>query len=247
MASLSVHSRSPRNRRLLAGIAVALLHLVAFVALGRAASEGERVETPMVALELWAPFPISEAPEKEAPAPTDKVEPRPGAVARSSAPMTTNADTPAPAPLAQLAPLSLRALPGAVTASDVSFATGATVPAGGFGVGDSGVSTTGIGVRPAQDPYPGQVLAWIERHKRYPDRGRAASLEGAVVIAVTLDRRGRVRSVDLVRSSGHGVLDDAALAQVREASPFPAAPADATWQRRRFEAPIVYRIKPTKA
>ena len=42
MANLSLSQRPPRNPRILAGVAVAVLHVAVLAALGRAASEGER-------------------------------------------------------------------------------------------------------------------------------------------------------------------------------------------------------------
>ncbi|ATQ43091.1 energy transducer TonB [Caulobacter mirabilis] len=229
----------------MAGLAAAILHGLVFLALSRAASDGARVEVPEVAVELfsaspaWSP-PATSRPKPEAPSAASAPEATP--VARSvSQPAAAAQATAAPTPVFQ------RIAQGAPAVSETAFTAGSASVSTATGIGTGEAASAGVGVRSAEDPYPAQVLAWIERHKRYPERGRAESLEGAVVVAVTLDRRGRVRAVDLIRSSGHGVLDDAALAQVRNASPFPAAPADSTWSRRRFEAPIVYRVRVGRA
>lgn len=92
----------------------------------------------------------------------------------------------------------------------------------------------------AADRYPAQVLAWIERHKRYPSRASDRRLEGEAVVALTLDRRGRLRRVELVQSSGHALLDEAAIDAVRRADPFPR-PETGNWTRRRFEVPLRFR------
>jgi len=113
--------------------------------------------------------------------------------------------------------------------------------------GAAGSERVGGAAGAATDPYPAMVLSWLEAHKRYPDRARLAGQEGVVTVAITLDRRGRLIRVNLVTSSGHALLDDAALAQVRDAHPFPPAPPGAQWSRRRFEAPIVYRLRPPPA
>ncbi len=232
----------------MAGLAAAILHGVIFLALSRAASDGARVEVPEIAVELFAASPAWSEPAPSKP----QIETSSTAPAREPTPAARSASQPAVAAqvAAAPAPMSPRIVQGAPAAAETVFAAGSSSVSAASAVSTAGAgeaAAVGVGVRPAEDPYPAQVLAWIERHKRYPERGRAEALEGAVVIAVTLDRRGRVRAVDLIRSSGHGVLDDAALAQVRNASPFPVAPADSTWSRRRFEAPIVYRVRAGRA
>lgn len=90
------------------------------------------------------------------------------------------------------------------------------------------------------DRYPAQVLAWIERNKRYPPRASDRRLEGEAVVALTLDRRGRLRRVELIQSSGHPLLDEAAIDAVQRADPFPR-PETGNWTRRRFEVPLRFR------
>ena len=92
----------------------------------------------------------------------------------------------------------------------------------------------------ATDRYPAQVLAWIERNKRYPPRASDRRLEGEAVVALTLDRRGRLRGVELIQSSGHPLLDEAAIDAVQRADPFPR-PETGNWTRRRFEVPLRFR------
>ena len=125
--------------------------------------------------------------------------------------------------------------------------TGETAAGGEAGGSGDGAPADRPGpAGPLVDPYPGQVLAWLEKHRRYPARASASGLEGVAVVAITLDRRGRLLRASLVSSSGHPMLDDAAVAQVREAAPYPAAPLDSTWSRRRFEAPMTYRLRPVR-
>lgn len=45
---------------------------------------------------------------------------------------------------------------------------------------------------------------------RYPDEARSRGWQGQVVLVVLLDADGRPTSVDVARSSGHGMLDEAA-------------------------------------
>ena len=79
--------------------------------------------------------------------------------------------------------------------------------------------------------FAAYMRAWVARIERignlnYPDEARRQQLHGQLVLTVGLDRKGRVKSVDVIQSSGHKVLDDAAARIVHLAEPFPALPED---------------------
>lgn len=99
-------------------------------------------------------------------------------------------------------------------------------------------------VQPAS--YEAEVLAWINRHKRYPHHAIQARLEGVVGIAVELDNWGRLLRVELLNSSGHQGLDQAALRQVRAAAPYPR-PVDADWNRKRIELNLAFSLRDLQA
>lgn len=65
------------------------------------------------------------------------------------------------------------------------------------------------------------VRAWLERHKRYPRAAAQRGIEGEATLQLDLDAAGGVRSTAIVRSSGHGVLDDEVARMVARATPFP--------------------------
>ena len=52
---------------------------------------------------------------------------------------------------------------------------------------------------------------------RYPPASRAAREEGLVLLRVLVDERGRAQTIDVVRSSGHSRLDEAARVAVLRA------------------------------
>jgi len=60
----------------------------------------------------------------------------------------------------------------------------------------------------------------------YPEEARAQRIEGVVMLLVSLDASGRVLSAQLSQSSGHDVLDRAALAAIRSWRFVPAHQAD---------------------
>jgi outer membrane biosynthesis protein TonB len=63
----------------------------------------------------------------------------------------------------------------------------------------------GTGVARAQR----ELLAHLDKYKRYPANRSQAS--AAVLIALTLDRSGRVLTANVAKSSGDAAFDDAAL------------------------------------
>ncbi|SOC09577.1 energy transducer TonB family protein [Rhodobacter maris] len=70
------------------------------------------------------------------------------------------------------------------------------------------------------------IRARVERRKSYPSAaGRA---EGTVTVALTVSPTGALAAASVTRSSGNAALDAAALAAVRKAGSFPAAPKELT-------------------
>lgn len=86
------------------------------------------------------------------------------------------------------------------------------------------------GARPALLPsrerneYIATLMSWLNRHKQYPTEARRARVEGVATVRFTIDPQGRVLSAVIIKSSGHAVLDDAALDVFTRANPVPAIP-----------------------
>ncbi len=81
--------------------------------------------------------------------------------------------------------------------------------------------------------YAAYMKGWVGRVERvgnlnYPDEARRQGVYGELVLTVGLNRDGSIKSMDVIKSSGHKLLDDAAQRIVRLAAPFPALPADKT-------------------
>lgn len=73
--------------------------------------------------------------------------------------------------------------------------------------------------------WEGQVLARLEKYRRFPDDARARRQQGVVHVRFRIDRPGRVLWSRIERSSGFAQLDRAALDTLRRAQPLPAIPA----------------------
>ncbi len=77
--------------------------------------------------------------------------------------------------------------------------------------------------------YAAYMAAWVARIERignlnYPDKARRRDINGQLVLTVALKRNGAVKSIDIIQSSGHRILDDAAIRIVKLAAPFPPIP-----------------------
>lgn len=88
-----------------------------------------------------------------------------------------------------------------------------------------------------------RILTQLERHKGYPAAARARGQTGVAEIAFTIDRRGRVITSRILRSSGVSSLDQEALATLKRAQPFPAPPADLSGATFEFTVPIRFSIR----
>lgn len=64
----------------------------------------------------------------------------------------------------------------------------------------------------------------IERHKKYPGMARIRHIEGSVAVRFVITPEGGIRTVQVVKTSRHRVLDEAALKAVKDAAPFPKPP-----------------------
>ena len=86
-----------------------------------------------------------------------------------------------------------------------------------------------------------QLVAHLDRNKRYPASGQSADAE--IPVRFTIDRAGHVVSAHLLKSSGSPVFDEAALAMVRRSDPVPAPPASVADAGLVFTVPVVFRTR----
>ncbi len=87
------------------------------------------------------------------------------------------------------------------------------------------------------------LLAQLERHKRYPPEAQSRGEQGVAQIAFSIDRRGRVHSPHIVRSSGSNLLDRATMSLVERAQPLPPPPPEIPGTQIAITVPIRYNIR----
>jgi periplasmic protein TonB len=90
----------------------------------------------------------------------------------------------------------------------------------------------------SSNAYDAQILARLQRFKRYPLAAHGAS--GTVMVQVELNRAGEVISSKVAKSSGNEILDREALEILHRASPFPAFPAAKPGTQDSFIAPVTF-------
>lgn len=152
---------------------------------------------------------------------------------------------PVVAPLASVAP--------AVIPLPVVALNAKTDPAGGASAFASGESTPrkrarvavrsaggGTGAGPANGCVPPQFR--VRYTPPYPEEARAERLEGVVLLLVSVDAAGRVADAQIVSSSGHPLLDRAALDSVRSWR-FEPARTHGSAVAARVEIPIRFQIR----
>lgn len=88
-----------------------------------------------------------------------------------------------------------------------------------------------VSARTQEFKYASYMNDWVSKVERignlnYPDEARRKSLSGSLMLQVSLNQDGSVRNIQLKRSSGYKVLDDAAIRIVQLASPFPPLPPE---------------------
>lgn len=90
--------------------------------------------------------------------------------------------------------------------------------------------------------YRERLMRHIERYKYYPAVARRQGLEGQAIVAFQIDRQGAVGTVRVVKTSGHHLLDHAALVTLQRASPLPEPPETFSSQDLAFRLPVQYSL-----
>jgi periplasmic protein TonB len=103
------------------------------------------------------------------------------------------------------------------------------------------VQGTGENARRIRAAWQKQLLAHLDRHKRYPTDRLQKSAQ--ILVSFALDRGGHVLSSSIVKGSGDAAFDQAALAMVRRSDPMPAPPPDVADEGLKFTLPVIFRVK----
>ncbi|MBK1670149.1 hypothetical protein CKO28_19110 [Rhodovibrio sodomensis] len=107
----------------------------------------------------------------------------------------------------------------------------------------AGAASAGGGSPGAHPDYFARLRAWLEKHKEYPRRARLRRMEGTATLRFVMNRSGEVMSFEVVRSSGHHMLDGAAREMIRRAQPLPSLPDEMDRERLQLEVPVRFALR----
>ena len=91
--------------------------------------------------------------------------------------------------------------------------------------------------------YIAKLSRWTFPFVQYPKSARRNGQEGSLVLKVIIARNGKVTDVSVVEGSGVAVLDKAAIAAVKKASPYPAIPENIRNDNFSFSVPIAFGLQ----
>ena len=168
--------------------------------------------------------PVEEPPPEVPPAPNPEVAiepPPPQQQVKQETPQAQEPHAPAPTTSAlQAVPEQVAAVPAAPVQGQVNPNNSA-----------------------ALQKWRGQIVALIERNKRYPEAANSRRQEGVARISFSLDRQGRLLDSRVVSSSGVAVLDEEALALLRRVQQFPKPPPEMGGERVDVILPLRFNLK----
>lgn len=161
--------------------------------------------------QLLEPTRTSPLPEPE----VARMEPQPALHATSEPveaplPPQTAASPTTATPLASESSLPTSAVPSTTEQATAPSQTASLAPSN---------STTPATRKPDYGWLAGPLLQRIETLKQYPVTARLQRLEGRVVVRIVIQENGDITSATVAKSSGHDLLDQAALETIRQASP----------------------------
>ncbi|MDB5631344.1 MAG: outer rane transport energization protein TonB [Tardiphaga sp.] len=100
---------------------------------------------------------------------------------------------------------------------------------------------TGDSARRVKVTWQKELVAHLDKHKRYPAERNQKTAE--ITVNFEIDRVGHVLSVSIVKSSGDSAFDEAALAMVRRSDPLPQPPPLIADEGLSFTLPVIFRVK----
>lgn len=100
---------------------------------------------------------------------------------------------------------------------------------------------TGESARRARVTWQKELVAHLDKHKRYPKERQQKSAE--IQVRFTLDRMGHVLATEIEKGSGDAAFDEAALAMVRRSDPVPMPPPVVADEGLTFTLPVIFRVK----
>lgn len=93
------------------------------------------------------------------------------------------------------------------------------------------------------DSYLTELSRHLSRFYEYPRRSRRLGQEGSPVVVFEFNRDGTLVRHSIGRSSGHSLLDDAALDMLKAAEPLPAVPESMRGESFTYALPVRFSLR----
>jgi TonB family protein len=140
---------------------------------------------------------------------------------------------------AKVAAVETQASQESVAAEATAVPSSDNIPQGARSVAPA--QGTGDTARRVRATWQKELIAHLDRHKRYPADRSLKSAE--ILVGFALDRMGHVLSASIVKGSGDTVFDQAALAMIRRSDPVPQPPPLVADEGLNFTLPVIFRVK----
>ena len=106
----------------------------------------------------------------------------------------------------------------------------------------SASASTSAGARHAEQSWQQQLLAHLQRYKRYPRLARSRQITGTVYLSFATDRSGTVLQPTISQSSGSNLLDNAGLQMLQRAEPLPPPPPELPPSMLSLQVPVRFTL-----
>src|SRR5262249_34959701 len=94
----------------------------------------------------------------------------------------------------------------------------------------------------ARSSWQAQLVAWLEKYKRYPRVAQEQRQQRVVHLRFTIEREGKVLTSEINKSSGFELLDNEVLALIQRAQPVPAPPPEVPGNRIEMLVPVSFSL-----
>ena len=261
MSDLDTESRSSRRLWIFAGLGALALHLggaVLAVAHLRSADLDDDLGAPAIeiGLEMTSPHleptDLPPGPDTEASVASPAVAEQKAELKDSELPKDTPTETEDPDRVvtpndskkpkeddAKIAAVQAAASAESIAAEATATPSSENIPEGTRSAAPA--QGTGESARRIRATWQKQLIAHLDKHKRYPTERSLKSAE--ILVTFALDRLGHVLSASVVKGSGDAAFDQAALAMVRKSDPVPVPPPTVADEGLNFTLPVIFRIK----
>lgn len=97
-----------------------------------------------------------------------------------------------------------------------------------------------------EQTWESQLLATMERNKRYPGLAQQRRQEDVVYVRFSVDRTGKVLQYEIERSRGYELLDREVVALLQRSSPLPPPPDEVEGERVEVVVPVEFFMRPRR-